>query len=107
MTTALDHGILNVPLSKRGNIDAQIDKYKAEKLAAAKLARANASFLAKELKATAKPLLAEIIASPTLLDQKAANMNTTKKELLAILNDWAKWQPAKLIKLHAQWGVSK
>lgn len=29
----LDHGILNVPLSKRGNIDAQIDKYKAEQAA--------------------------------------------------------------------------
>lgn len=28
---SLDHGLLNIPLSKRvGNIDAQIDKYKAE-----------------------------------------------------------------------------
>ena len=107
MTAALDHGILNVPLAKRGNINAQIDKYKAEQLAAAKFARANASFIAKELKATAKPLLAEIIATPSLLETKAAKMNTTKKELLAILNEWAKWQPAKLIKLHAQWGVSK
>ena len=26
----LDHGILNVPLSKRGNIHAQIDRFKAE-----------------------------------------------------------------------------
>ena len=26
----LDHGILNVPLAKRGNIDAQIDAYKRE-----------------------------------------------------------------------------
>ena len=26
----LDHGLLNVPLSKRGNIDAQIDRYKAD-----------------------------------------------------------------------------
>jgi hypothetical protein len=25
---ALDHGILNVPLAKRGNIDSQIDAYK-------------------------------------------------------------------------------
>lgn len=25
----MDHGILNVPLSKRGNIDAEIDRYKA------------------------------------------------------------------------------
>lgn len=31
----LDHGILNVPLAKRGNIDAQIDRYKAEQARAA------------------------------------------------------------------------
>lgn len=30
MTARLDHGLLNVPLSERGNIDAQIDRYKAE-----------------------------------------------------------------------------
>ena len=29
----LDHGILNVPLSKRGDIDAQIDRFKAEQKA--------------------------------------------------------------------------
>ncbi len=26
----LDHGVLNVPLAKRGNIDAQIDRFKAD-----------------------------------------------------------------------------
>ncbi len=26
----LDHGLLNLPLAKRGNIDAQIDSYKVE-----------------------------------------------------------------------------
>lgn len=26
----MDHGILNVPLAKRGNIDAQLDAFKAE-----------------------------------------------------------------------------
>ena len=31
----MDHGELNVPLSKRGDIDAQIDRYKAEQAAAA------------------------------------------------------------------------
>lgn len=36
--TALDHGYLNLPLAKRGNIDAQIDAYKAEKAREAKAA---------------------------------------------------------------------
>ena len=30
MTTSLDHGILNIPLSKRGNLDAEIDRHLAE-----------------------------------------------------------------------------
>ena len=30
MLATLDHGILNVPLAKRGNINAQIDRYKAD-----------------------------------------------------------------------------
>lgn len=29
----LDHGLLNLPLSKRGNIDLEIDRYLAEKKA--------------------------------------------------------------------------
>ena len=28
---SLDHGILNTPLASRGNIDKQLDRYKAEK----------------------------------------------------------------------------
>jgi len=32
MTDRLDHGILNTPLAKRGNIDAQIDRYKAQRV---------------------------------------------------------------------------
>lgn len=27
---SLDHGVLNVPLAKRGNIDAQLDRYKKQ-----------------------------------------------------------------------------
>jgi hypothetical protein len=30
--SALDHGMLNVPLAKRGNIDAQLDAYKREQV---------------------------------------------------------------------------
>lgn len=33
---SLDHGILNVPLSKRGDINAQLDRYKAGKAREAK-----------------------------------------------------------------------
>ncbi|MCE7031753.1 hypothetical protein LY625_03825 [Lysobacter sp. GX 14042] len=33
---SFDHGILNVPLRKRGNIDAEIDRYKAQQAREAK-----------------------------------------------------------------------
>ena len=33
----MDHGVLNVPLAKRGNIDKQIDAHKAEQSRLAKL----------------------------------------------------------------------
>lgn len=32
MGDRLDHGYLNTPLSKRGNIDAQIDRFKAQQV---------------------------------------------------------------------------
>lgn len=35
---SIDHGTLNVPLSKRGDIDKQIDAYKAQQAALDKLA---------------------------------------------------------------------
>lgn len=33
---SIDHGALNVPLSKRGNLDREIDAWKREQLAAAR-----------------------------------------------------------------------
>lgn len=49
--TALDHGYLNIPLRKRGDIDAQIDAYKAERAREAKAARREASARRKEARA--------------------------------------------------------
>ena len=44
---AFDHGTLNIPLSKRGNIDREIDKYKAD---AKRLESAQHKQLRKEFK---------------------------------------------------------
>lgn len=37
----MDHGVLNLPLSRRGNIDAQIDAYKAQQAAEARRVQAD------------------------------------------------------------------
>ena len=54
--TALDHGYLNIPLAKRGNIDAQIDAYKAERAREEKAARRAASARRKEARALVRLL---------------------------------------------------
>lgn len=99
----LDHGILNVPLSKRGNLDAQIDAYKAEQVVIAKSKREAAIASNRTNKAAAKIALSELIAVDGLIEAKAERAGITHKELLVILADWAKWNPAKVIKAHKDW----
>ena len=96
--SALDHGMLNLPLAKRGDIDAQIDAYKARQEADAKAIRA----LEQTAKRKAKAVLAELLDSdlPTI---NAARLGCTRAALVATLSDLAKWQPAKLLKVAAAW----
>jgi hypothetical protein len=103
MEGKLDHGMLNVPLAKRGNIDAQIDAYKATEAAKAKADRKSAAAARAVLKTQAKAALADLVAAEGLLASKAAKLNITRAALLEKLTDWSKWEPAKLIKLHADW----
>lgn len=99
----MDHGILNVPLAKRGNIDAQIDAYKAEQQKKANADRKEAVARNKVLKADAKVALAEIVSTAGLIDLKAEKLGVSRKDLIDQLDDWAKWRPAKLIKLRGEW----
>ncbi|QLI96510.1 hypothetical protein H0A34_05485 [Providencia rettgeri] len=93
----LDHGILNVPLSKRGNIDAQIDKYKAELEAAKKTKEKaiKAEFSAN--KAIAKELWNKV--DKDLIKQDAKKRGVKFSELRDVLHDFVKWQPNKAIKV--------
>lgn len=102
-TAGLDHGILNVPLAKRGNLDAQIDAYKAEQAAASQEKREVAIATNRANKVAAKIALAELIAADALMATKAAKAGISRKELIEILTGWAKWEPAKIIKAHKDW----
>jgi hypothetical protein len=57
---SLDHGILNVPLSKRGDIDKQIDRYKAEQFAISEQRTREARKAHKALYVEAKALIAKV-----------------------------------------------
>jgi len=101
---SLDHGLLNLPLAKRGpSLDSQIDAYKAKQAAIAKDKRDVAIATRRDDKAAAKVALAELIAAPGVLDANAVRLNVTRKQLLVALTDWAKWRPARVIKARAEW----
>jgi hypothetical protein len=53
----LDHGLLNLPLSKRGDIDKQIDRYKAEQFAIREQARKAGARERKALISEARELI--------------------------------------------------
>lgn len=94
--THLDHGILNIPLAKRGDIDAQIDKYKAEKARAEASARKAASKLLADQRIEAKALLAGM--SDERIAAMAAKHRTTPSDIRRKLKSIAYFNPAQLIK---------
>ena len=57
---SLDHGILNVPLSRRGDIDAQIDAFKAEHRRAAATSARDAKRIHIALRAEAIGLIEQV-----------------------------------------------
>lgn len=92
----LDHGILNVPLSKRGNIDAQLDAYKAQQAAERRAkAKADAAEM-KALRARAKALVDA--ADPAVLAAAAARSGSTVAAVKAMLRSDAHWAPARVIR---------
>lgn len=100
---ALDHGILNLPLSKRGNIDNQIDAYKREQASSAEKNRKACAQQLRADKAEARPILEKLLADVALIEAKAAAMNVTPKALRDQLKSWSTWQPKNLIALAARW----
>lgn len=91
----LDHGTLNVPLAKRGDIDAQLDKHKADQAAQAKrLAKARAQetiALRKRAKAIVEAMTVE------RLSELANKFNTTPANVRNLMRSNAFWNPAVVI----------
>ena len=96
---SLDHGMLNLPLAKRGNINAQLDAYKADQAGAQKAA-AKARVSSKAL---AKIAYVELISATNLIENKAKTLNVDPQALIAKLLEWKKWQPELVIKARREW----
>lgn len=100
---SLDHGILNLPLSKRGNIDAQIDAHKASQARSEAAKRKEIAAAFKADKALAKAALAQILAMPKLIEAKAESFGVKRADLVKQLEGWSKWEPKRLIALSMRW----
>lgn len=99
----LDHGLLNIPLAKRGNINAQLDAYKAQQAKIAKAKRKADAEAFRVLKAEAKIALNALINAGDLIATKATKLGVSKAKLLGVLRSWSIWEPAKVIRAKAEW----
>lgn len=88
----IDHGMLNVPLAKRGCIDAQIDAYKAQK------AR-NAKAEAKALHEARQQARAAVVA---MSDERCVELSKgtlTAKQARKKLLSMARFTPAVVLRV--------
>lgn len=75
---SLDHGMLNVPLSKRGNIDRQIDRYKTDLAADAKASAKVRAAETRRLRVIAKQAVTDMAADAVERIAKAAEISPAK-----------------------------
>lgn len=101
---ALDHGTLNIPLSKRGNIDAQIDAYKADQAKADRRDRMTRNEKIAADRIEAKALLAA--ATKERLTDLAAKCGVTVAALRSRLKSDAHWSPRTVIGIFAPRSVA-
>lgn len=92
----LDHAILNVPLSKRGDIDKQIDRFKADQKRQAEEIRKAQRVRHAEDKAKALEMI------ESLSDRRAQELMTrfsmTRKQLIAALKRQAHYTPSVILR---------
>lgn len=99
MSAPLDHGVLSVPLARRGNIDNAIDagqpqqRQRAEKAAAKQQAQAT-----REARAAAKVRLAEMLADAPFLARMSERTHLSPARVRRELQRLAYWEPEALLR---------
>lgn len=100
----LDHGTLNLPLAKRGDIDAQIDRYKADQARQQRADRRARSVQHAADQTQAKELLAAV--TDERMAELAAKCGVTVAKLRKQLKSDAHWNPRSVIGTFAPRQVS-
>lgn len=93
----MDHGELNVPLAKRGDINRQLDAFKAKQAAEAKRAAKEQAQLTRELRERAKAVLAAMPAER--IARIAQKAGLTANQAAKQLQSMAFFTPAKVLAL--------
>lgn len=91
----LDHGVLNAPLAKRGDIDADLDRYKAKQQAEGREKERRDGAKLRQDKARAKELFAA--HGEAMVARYSASMGKKPAEVRNTLDSMVKWEPAKFI----------
>lgn len=93
----LDHGVLSLPLAKRHDIDAELDRYKAQQAREAAVARKAAAMTTKELRAAAKAAVAGLTTEQ--LGAIAERIGSTRVQARKELRSLAHWTPGRALVL--------
>jgi hypothetical protein len=93
----MDHGVLNIPLSKRGDIDQQLDAYKASQASAKAKVRKMIAECTKANRVTAKALVAD--TTEARWEELASHAGQSVAAVKKHVTSQAHWQPAFVIRL--------
>jgi|GEM_PF-2255721 len=88
-----DPAAVNAPLSKRGDLNAEIDRHKARQAAEAKTKAKESAATSRAEKAEAKALISE--HGPAIIAKMGERFGA--KNIAGMLDQWAKWEPKKAI----------
>lgn len=95
---SLDHGILNVPLSRRGNIDAQLDAYKRDQAREERQLRKALAYEMKCLRERAKAVVSGLSVERIAQGSKVAGL--TPAQFRKRLMSDAHWQPNIILRAY-------
>lgn len=102
---ALDHGILNVPLSKRGNFHKELDDHLETEAKRKKKALQDAKFLNEEARTEAWRLFALI--DEAQLKQQAKKRNMRACELKKVIRSMCNDRPRAALKVISELFMSE
>lgn len=106
MSSTFDHGVLNVSLSRRGDIDAQLDRYKAAQAQAAARQDKAAHALRREQGAQAKALVASWSDERCMRICLRAGFKLTATQARKKLLSQAHWSPAAVLAVGPEGGAA-